>query len=861
MFFPLPVMNLFAPFPSDFRLFLETHPLVLTDASTLDRDAGLALLLLDFICASQDTETGAWPDADPQRTLRNVCHALEALYLLGSSSPAQGHLENGLAWLVNLSEQPTDDGEAVGHSPRYHPSRFKTLAWLDHFKGERVREDFETLGCYWREDRLDLTRPYLATLIYLDTLYWLDRRQQPFSRAARQRGEQGLMTMKRAMTTWAQHPNEPAPFHSWQELSYALDVLKRYGYLEDEGLRRSLRDRLQQVVSPGHRFNSEALYCAIQLLQHFREQPAACAPADELLTRLYTEYARKEEIAQQDFVFHCLVLRLLLTRHGTDLSRTIYARLFQMHQEADRHIRREQEQELRDELTALIGKQLRVEIRQARAVSGGMRAEKVYEVEFVVQLPGYAEGRNDMAYEARSGRLVVKRGRYADLSRAVEAYRHLPDGIRHLFANHGHDPIAISTPQGMRGYLVMEDLKDKQTLEAFLVGMDKIALLDRQRARLEGVLASLGEALRKVHGAEPFRRPRDGLPGDHLARLYLGPMENAGFLLSTQGPRLQLESQKWEYNGRSYQPLGHYLRVLAQNRHVRILRPPVIGLVHGDCHTRNIMVDLDELRVIFIDLDHMSHDGDYIDDYAILLEDACLYRYLRDPEQIGHISVEHIRYQRRRNVHNLVVDELSYRKRNLPRHFQEAILPQIEQEARRMHDGEYWQPRLWLATAARLLRLAARVQVIPYAILLYAEAVRLLDELKAYLDEGEPLPRLLFGAEDYPSRPLSGEPMFDLVESVRRALPTLDPHLQSRRCEFRTTEGKVVALLLRPPNRQMQMRLALATSPDRLTDLAPSVEPFASGDLQAVLDLPAEMETAANLVVACLRRVVSKGTT
>ncbi|MCX7853288.1 MAG: aminoglycoside phosphotransferase family protein [Caldilineales bacterium] len=856
-------MNPFSPSPADLRLFLEGHPLELTSVSTLDRDARLAFLLLDFICASQHPETGAWIDSnDPQRILRNVCHALEALYLLGPASPAQEHLKNGLAWLVNLSEHPPDDGD-TGQSPRYNPSRFKTLAWLEHFGGERIQEDFETLGRLWREDRLDLPRPYLATLVYLDTLHWLDRRNQSISRSARQRGERGLMTVKRAMTMWAQNPNEPAPFHSWQELSYALDVLKRYGYLDDEGLRHTLRERLQQVVSRTHRVNSEALYCAIQLLQHFREQPVACAPAEELLTRLYTDYARKGEVVQQDFVFHCLVLRLLLTRHGPELGRAISTRLFRMHQETDRQVRREQEQELRNELTALIAKQLQVEIREAKAISGGMRAEKVYEVEFVVRLPGYAEGRSDMAYEARSGRIVVKRGRHADLSRAVEAYRHLPNGIRHLFANHGHDPIAIPTPQGMQGYLVMEDLKDKQTLEAFLVGMDRIAPLDRHRARLEGVLAALGEALRKVHKAEPFRCPRDKLPGDHLARLYLGPMENAGILLSSRGPRLQLESQRWEYNGRTYHPLGHYLRVLNQNQHTRILRPPVIGLVHGDCHTRNIMIDQDSLRVIFIDLDHMSQNGDYIDDYAILLEDACLYRYLRDPHQIGHIAVEGIHYQRRRDVHSLVVDDLSYRKRNLPRHFQEALFVQIEQEAQQMHDGEYWRPRLWLATAARLLTLAARVEVTPYVILLCAEAVRLLDELEAYLDEGEPLPALLFGAEVYSPRPSPGDSLLDLVESVRRALPTLDPHIQSRRCEFRTAEGRVAALLLRPlarPGRPAPLRLALALPPTALADLAPAVESFASGDLQAVLDLPDETEAAAALVVACLQRVVGKGT-
>jgi hypothetical protein len=583
----------------------------------------------------------------------------------------------------------------------------------------------------------------------------------------------------------------------------------------------------------------------------------AQAPVAELLTRLWTDYAARGGVVHQDFVFHCLVLRLLLTRYGSHLSQTIYGHLFRMHQESHRQAWHAREEALREEFRQLIMNRLQVDIREQKPISGGMRAEKVYEVEFIVRLPGYPEGRVDVAYESRPGRIIVKTGRYADLSRAAEEYKRLPPNLRPLFANHGHDPIPIPTPQGMRGYLIMEDLRDKQTLEAFLMGMDKIALTETHKTRVDRVVMALGEALRKVHGAEPFRKARDSLSGDHLARLYVGPMENAAMTLSRGKLRLQTESQKWEYQGRLYHPLGHYLRVI--ERHNRILRPPTIGLVHGDCHTRNIMVDEATYRIIFIDLDHMNQNDDYIDDYAILLEDTCLYRYLRSPELTGHIPLTMIRHQRRRDTQVVVVEEAGYMGRALPHRFQTALFVQIEQEAQRMHDGEYWRPRLWLATSARLLMLAARVQSVESALLLYAEAIRLLGELEAHLDEADPLPALLFDAGQRweTERPL--DPLTALAERIRQDWPMLDVHIQTRRCELRTSDGRLVALLFRPPERRDRMRLALALSPAVLADLVPTVQPFASGALQAVLDLPEGMEATANLITACLQRVVSQG--
>ncbi len=848
-------------YPPNFHAFWEMYPFQASGASTLEQDASLAMYVIDFLCITQDPESGAWFDREPQKMLRNVCHAVEAFHLLGPSSPLQEPLQNGVAWLVNVSESPDRGDFEWENSPRFNPSRFKTLAWTNHFKDEHLWEDFHTLDRRWRQDLLDLPRPYLATLIYLDTLYWLNRHAQStsLSRGIRQRCERALQAIQKAWQDWEYHSQKPDPFHSWQELSYAFDILKRYGYLEDEHTLQKVRDRLIAVVQKTTAFGSEPLYCAIQLCQHFQGQPDAEATVAEAIMHLHRGYSASGTLATQDFVFHCLVLRLLATRHGSELNRAIYGRLFRMHQDSHRRAYDTLQHKLKEELKEVLLRQLQIQILQVEAISGGVRSEKVFEVEFLVRLPSYSQEHPGMVYESRPQQIIVKRGRYADLRRAVEEYRRLPAEIRPLFATHGHPPIALSTTEEGQGYLIMEDLKDKKTLETFLANIDRIALAQSHRNRLENIIAALGESLRKLHNCTSFRKSRDNLPGDHLSRLYLSPVENTALMFICNKSQFRVELQKLEYNDFCYSSLNHYLRVL--QKHVRILRPSTIGLVHGDCHTRNIMIDdsrtdNSKIKVFFIDLDHMNQNGDYIDDYAILLEDACLYRYIRNPEMAGYISLDKIRHHRRGDTYVVTVEEKNLFLRPLTRYFQQAIFSQIEQEARRLRDTEYWKPRLWLATSVRLLLLAARVRFFEHTLLLYGEALRLLHELEAYLDGAEPLPALLFGADPRQRDETPAEPLWTMAEYVRRRWPALDVHIQSRRCEVHAADGGLVALFFRPVDRPDKMRLALAISPDRLRDLPLKVEPFASGKLQAVLDLPNALAEATPLIDICLQRVI-----
>ena len=156
----------------------------------------------------------------------------------------------------------------------------------------------------------------------------------------------------------------------------------------------------------------------------------------------------------------------------------------------------------------------------------------------------------------------------------------------------------------------------------------------------------------------------------------------------------------------------------------------------------------------FVDLEHLHRDGDYILDYALLIEDIALYRDLPLSEDIVT------------QIPGAETDELAPRFKDaavqypmvapskMALLFQAQLIAQLEEYAAQIEDSG-WKARLWLATARALTLLSVRRFISPTQIhrgtdewgrvaMLYAETIRLLDELFTHLETGEPLPDLPF---------------------------------------------------------------------------------------------------------------------
>jgi hypothetical protein len=258
---------------------------------------------------------------------------------------------------------------------------------------------------------------------------------------------------------------------------------------------------------------------------------------------------------------------------------------------------------------------------------------------------------------------------------------------------------------------------------------------------------------------------------------------------------------------------------------------------------------------MFIDLDRSSRSGDYIDDFALLLEDVCVFRYLNDGKGnsvLRNGDVSHQPGAGWRLGRILLPEPFVHR-------FQQSLLGHLSGFAQTMHGDDNWRPRLWLATAVRLVGLAAVVADLHTAVVLYAEAARLLDTLCASLVRSEPLPRLLFGAvTDAGDSPAAldsthSEREAKLVQLLQQAFPALTIRPTGQRYEFRAADAQLCAVLM---TIERVWRLSLTAAPDLLKAIAPDVRPHRSGALQSRVELPSDLDGAFTLAAACLRQTL-----
>jgi hypothetical protein len=152
---------------------------------------------------------------------------------------------------------------------------------------------------------------------------------------------------------------------------------------------------------------------------------------------------------------------------------------------------------------------------------------------------------------------------------------------------------------------------------------------------------------------------------------------------------------------------------------------------------------LNQLRLI--DLDYLDNDGDYIKDFALLIEDVCVFRFLFDEGYRFYLGKGSGRFVSYSTEPKLIENKIEYPpfSSEATRLFQQQLLQHLELYAHRIND-ETWQERLWLALATYLLFLVTKQTEKGYATIVYVEAVKLLDELVAHLDNESVLNEIPF---------------------------------------------------------------------------------------------------------------------
>lgn len=721
---------------------------LLTSGNTdLENDTDLAIFLVDYFDSTRNRVTGAWPGERETRRLQNTCHIIEAVTELGLGQFSARLVDPAVKWLTDLPLL-RDVLQQDRHGVKIYPVRFKSLAALGHFDADRLRADFNSL-CNYANPRTGFLhdvpgdfKSALVTMIWLDTLLSLREAQ---SNESTWLGylEPGLDAIRAALAKWLDEggvdgfgPGRPLEITNAGDASYALDLLLRSNRLTvvspdaergREALLRAvdIRDR----SDPGKR----ALYSGLILSRYFAHVPEVQSAVGDMLRDVRLRYQAGAQADHPDY-YHAIILRLLAAHYKNALRDSIFETLWLRNREIANRESDGAEQRQREALAQLIHQHINVNLGRVRRLSGTRTHGVVYRVQFSLQSEATDRDGHPFSIVPNSLQFIIKEGSIESLSRTIRRFGELPPELRLYFAHHSDK----AETAGDDWYLLMEDLVGLTPLSEVL---DRIDLRWAGRAEHDQ-MARLTEAVAKTLRALHSHNRHAPVATNELGWLYLNPIAQSINMIceSDAFPELkQFVEQGFETNGHIYKPLNQYLQRLQQQ--ADRLTAPAVGGVHGDCHSRNLMIDDGLKTVKFVDLETLTYSDDYLTDYGLLFEDVVIYRYLPRGQRPDALTANDIEIGSR-----LVNYPAIPRGAESVMYFQTCLLEQIGGFAQTVGDT-YYKPRLWLAIVRNLIQLVARQlpitepmrrpEMLKLSLVAYAEAVRLLDELAAHLEAPE----------------------------------------------------------------------------------------------------------------------------
>jgi hypothetical protein len=364
-------------------------------------------------------------------------------------------------------------------------------------------------------------------------------------------------------------------------------------------------------------------------------------------------------------------------------------------------------------------------------LTGGITSAEIFRVHFSLKLSSVDRER---AVQVTSpGSMVVKSGSFDALLRSIRRYQSLDSALKPYFARHADKPQNLQISPDARSYLVMEDLTEMRTFRDVIIQLDRGILATAQRKQLRQAANLICSDLFEIY--DQTRRGDTDFYGPQLSRLYLSSIERSLIQMCRPDkyPHLKSWLRGFKLGERKFLSIEHYLRKV--ERRQAKLRIPYLMLIHGDCHSRNIMLNDTCVELRLIDLDHLDDDGDYIADLARLVEDISVYGFLIDDDYRHHLPQSQITFPSDTGEGKVIENTIEYVafSSEAVRLFQQHVLNALETYAKDSGD-DTWKQRLWLALATNLLSLVDKQTDQRYANVVYVEAVKLLDELVAYLD-------------------------------------------------------------------------------------------------------------------------------
>ncbi len=833
--------------------------------TSVERDARLVEQLVISLRAQQQ-KNGAWPGDDLSHTLRNTCHALEALYLLGSATFPR-IIANGVHWLLNLADEIDADSSAW-ISIRLHPSRFKTLARLREFQDEKLQEDFAELCGRIGEDGLlnkVLVDQLLGSLIVMDTLLELrtvGHHLLSYDRIA----SCTLPTIKSCLVRWCgshQDAWRQELINNVGEASYALDILLRSHTIElSDPLCASVRTAMLDALSPERNqrtLEKDALYSAIQLSTYFSNDREVTTALNRFHQHLHQRLGQSESrrwYKQDDMP--PLIVRMLLTCGGAELSQSLIGNLWEEAFASRQHLTQERDIERRQQFAQLIRQRVEIEIRDVEDLTGGITTARVFRVEYAIQEDILAD--KTTLHRNSATHVVIKADSHSALERSIAQFQRLPADLQKYFAHHA-PATKVNDASETSAFMVLEDLTDEYaTFREVLNEVDKRRPSPDDRARLEQAATAIMNCLVNIYSRT--LRPIDDIAGFQVSRLYFSRLDRSllDMVSEHRFPRLKDFFQGFTLETEDgvelhFKSIGYYQQAL--QRHFHRLRPPCLVMTHGDCHSRNIMLDNCFERVKFIDLDRIDVAGDYILDIALLLEDVALFRRFFDEKYRFFLRPEDITLSIDRNhiAYPTFVTETAQL-------FQRLVLETLADFAKRYHD-RYYRERLWLGIALHLLRLVDKQNEIRSAAALYVEAIKLLDALVHSMNGQQLLPPMPVGSSIVPNAGMARHLEAIHAHIIRCQAPgnrkiLYDLRASGRVIRYFVTGAHAPFAIL--DGKTSTVRLQLACPAEELWGVGALAQPINEGTIQAVLVVDPDANDSLQRLTEIIRFVLKRMT-
>jgi hypothetical protein len=759
--------------------------LTIKNGRELDQYAVLAAWILSYLRQRFSDEDGAWPSRAGSfgREVRNTCEAVEALTLYRPDAYADQLVAEAVNWLINLPAKESDPDSRQKWA--MHPTRFKALATVHAFDSPTIRTAFKRVLKEQPEDEgdddIDATQ-YLKNCVLLDAIQRLSRTDQE-SLGTPRKMQYLIRTLKKRLTLWSTEQRKL----NVRDLSYTIALLvnARQVRLLDPEIERaveSLNDSVDESSSREREDSTRFLYAALQLAAHFRGRGNTDQVLRRYLNGLLFQYLQEDLWREKEIFDHAVLLRILQAYYLNrfeEFRLRILSTMIKRGEIADQAAL----ETTNAELAAVVHSRVEVVIDEKDELSGGYTRDHLFRVGFSFGMHIGADD-NDPNHSFRKSSVVIKRSTEDAFTQAVVNYARLTDTARPLFARHSPTPHVIKDGQALSYFLVLEDLANHVTLsDLFRNRIDQAELGSKARILLDHSVENISRAHFQLF--ESAMLPSDSFPGVQLSRLYFSRIEER--LTQAYMPALEVDLVPWNsktgIDTQGYDPgfVGlKYCLATLQSAGDK-LQPAMLGLIHGDLHSRNVMLDKEARVVRFIDMDKLRWSGDYAADLGLLLMDISMYRRIMERERDYSVSGRNIRD----DIGLKIADGISIPQLRYPsisratKLFQERLIEQMSYWAY-LHNDATWQERLWLAVATALLERIRYQTESKLAQLLYCEGIRLLHELTLHVQSGVLLPCIPFRYRDSQSgnfEAVTGLPTWcrddSSIQRIHAALSTL----------------------------------------------------------------------------------------